>query len=387
MNKKNIIIFINAFWNYEKEISGSEQVLIQVFKKIRGSFNGFDCYTSFDGKKIIEKDVKAVKFHLSSKFFDRFPLIISYFLRTLQSLKVIFKRNIDIVYSGSDFFPDTIPGFLYKIFYPKTKWIQCVFHIYPDWRRRPGNKIKNLVAQYLQKFSFILAKKADIIININNQVKEELIKFGLDENKIVVNTPGIDLDYFQNLKVNENTKKYQASFLARLNPSKGIFDLIKIWKRVVKELPNAKLAVIGGGSEEIKNKLKKEIKKESLEKNIDILGFLENDRAFSTLKNSKVFLFPSHEEGFAIAIAEAMACRVPVVSWNLPVYKEIFEDNCIQIEENNIELFAEKVLDLMKNDINREKIIDKAEKFINRYSWDSVVQKHLKILLNKNNGY
>ena len=380
-SKKNIVIFLNAFWNNGEGMSGGDQMLIQIFKRIRKSFNEVDCYTNIDGKKVIKDGgVCDIEYHISRRFFDKLFLGLNYILRTIQSLDVLSKKNVAIVYGGSDFFPDVIPAFLYKLFHPKVRWFQCIFHIYPNWRDRPGSKLKNFIAQYLQNFSFLFARKADKIINLNYQVKNELIKKGFNEDKIVVNTPGIDLDYFKNLKVPENTKKYEATFLARLNPSKGIFDLVKIWQKVTDKKPMAKLAIMGGGSNEMRKKLRDKIKNNKLEKNIDILGFVENDEAFSIIKNSKIFLFPSHEEGFGIAIAEAMACGVSVISWDLPVYQEIFESHSIQVKENDIELFSKEILEILNNKIKRANIVKEAGDFIRKYSWELIAQKHLKIL-------
>ena len=43
--------------------------------------------------------------------------------------------------------------------------------------------------------------------------------------------------------------------------------------------------------------------------------------ALSVVKSVLVFVFPSHEEGWGIAICEAMACGLAVVAYDLPAYE------------------------------------------------------------------
>ena len=357
-------------------------MLIQVFKRIRGYFNKIICYTNIHGKQEIWKEVKNIDFIVSPIFFDKLNLLINYILRTLKALcGVLFVKDIDIIYSGSDFFPDVLPSFFYKIFNKKIKWVQCIFHIYPDWKTRPWSKVRSFIAQYIQKFSFVIIKKyADLIININTQVKDELIKKWFDPKKIIVDPPWINFEYLDTLKVSKDIKKYEWSFLARLNPSKGIFDLVNIWRIVVEEIPNARLALIWWWSENIKNQLTNLINKYWLQNNIDVLGFLENEKTFSIIKKSNVLLFPSHEEWFGIVIAEAMVCNTSVVSWDLPVFDEIFEDYIMKIEKDNIDLFAKKVIDLLRDKNKRQIIENKWYKFVKKYSWDGVAKKTLEII-------
>ena len=381
MKKKNILVFMNSFWNDGKGISGGDQMFIQIFKRIQNKINQIFLYTNRDGEKIIKSNkINKIKFFISNQRYDKFTLILNYLLRTYAALSCLGLTNIDIIYSTSDFFPDVFPAFLYKFFHKKGKWIQYIFHIYPNWYQRPGNKLRNLTAQFFQQLSLIFIKKADCIVNINTYVKQYLCKKGFDPNKIIINTPGINYSYLNNLKLSNMEQAYDGVFLSRLMPSKGIFDLIKIWKEVVVLKPNLKLAIIGGGSNTIMKALMLQIQNQNLQNNIYILGYLNDNTSFIIVKKSKVFLFPSHEEGFGIAIAEAMVCQTPVIAWHLPIYDEIFENNMVKVEENNITTFSAIIIKLIDNIELRKNISKKAHKFIKKYDWNKVALKQLKLL-------
>src|SRR3989339_903905 len=237
-------------------------------------------------------------------------LIIIKFILSSNPKKIASNDENIFLYASSDLFWEVIPAYFFKIKKSDIEWVQVIHHIYPNWKKRPGNKITSFFGYYLQRFSFwLISKKADKIIVVNKIVKENLVQMGFSENKIFVSSNGVDTDYFENI---EKVKlEYDGIFLGRLSHSKGINDLIDIWNNVCRELPRAKIAIIGGGSEETKNFLMKKIASCGLQKNMDLLGFLEDRKAYSILKSGKVFLFPSHEEGWGIAIAEAMALGVP----------------------------------------------------------------------------
>jgi len=170
--------------------------------------------------------------------------------------------------------------------------------------------------------------------------------------------------------------------LGRLNYSKGIFDLIEIWEKVCAVIPQARLAIIGGGDKKIKEDLKKKITTLDLKNNIEVLGYLENKKAYSLLKSSKVFLFPSHEEGWGIVINEALACGLPVVSWDLPIYKPIFEDHIVQVKESDMENFSNEVIKLLENKELRNQIGSVGKEFIKKYSWDRITENEYQLIKN-----
>ncbi len=361
-------------------MSGGDQMLIQLFKRVRKEFEKFWCVTNTFGVTVLEESIANAQFIVSPSFFDRFGLFISYILRTILALRCTRLRP-DIVYSSSDFFPDVIPAFILKMLRPKTQWVQCVFHIYPDWRSRPGSKVRAFIGKYLQQFSLRLVKKADLIININSQVKCYLIDKGFDDCKITICPPGADIDYLTSITPASPYEGYDGIYLGRLSPSKGIFDLIEIWGLVVIKCPDAKLGIIGGGDRSIVENLEKLIIEKGLKRNITLLGYKDNDLAFSILKASKIFLFPSHEEGFGIVIVESLACRVPVVAWNLEVFEEYFQDLIYMIQRFSYEQYANKCINILENDIAQiTKQLNYGEQCAQKFGWTAVSKNFINLL-------
>jgi glycosyltransferase involved in cell wall biosynthesis len=380
-DKKKVLSFFSAFWECGAVTSGGEQMFIKILSRIRNEMDELSCITSIKGKNVISSAVPDVVFLTSPSYFDKFGMMGSYLLRTIFSFRCLTLKP-DVVYSSSDFFPDVIPAFFLKLFQPKVKWVQCVFHIYPDWRIRPGSKISNFAGQYLQQFSLILARRADIVLNINQDVRNYLVKKGFYEESLVVIPPGIDPQAIDNIPSAPENTGYDGIFLGRLNINKGALDLIDIWANVVKELPGARLGIIGGGDALIIAKIKAKISHYDIASNIDLLGFLENERAFSIVKVSTVFLFPSREEGFGIAIVEAMHCGLPVVAWNLPVYAEHFPVAVETIEVEKFSAFAQKVVQLLSHPEKRVEKAKQGKACAEKFTWEKTAKKFNECILN-----
>lgn len=372
IHNKKIAVFLNAFWVYGKGMSGGDQMAIQIFARIRDSFPVLHWFTNPDGKQAVNRVVKEVTFSTTPSWFDRLPIGLAYILRTIHATISLFRKQVDIVYSGSDFFPDLLPAFFYTRFRPDTRWIQCIFHIYPDWHTRPGNRIVNFAATMLQNISLFLARHADGVVNINHEVHDALITRGYDARKLAIITPGVDLDLIKTIPPGNDQQTYDAVFLGRLTPSKGIFDLASIWKRVTKRFPNSRLAIIGGGSAEVVSKLTGEFASLGLQNNVYLLGYVETETTYAILKRARCFIFPSHEEGFGIVIVEAMACGVPVVAWKLPVYNELFGESIKTVPLEDIHGFADALIALMSNSEKNADMISQARQCAQRYSWFGV---------------
>ncbi len=372
---KKIYFFMNAF---SDGISGGDLHFIEVAKRIE-SFKKV-VITSLLGKNICESKNLEAQYVTTSRE-QHFGNVYLTYLKRLFKLPFLGLRpdSGDVLYATSDFLPDVLPACLLRFRKRDTLRVCCIFHLIPHYRERSGAIINNFISYKVQGVShFLIRKQADIIMVDNLLLKDLLVQKGFPAEKVMVTSMGVDKALIDSVP-DSKEKMYDASFLARMHVSKGIFDLVKIWKSIVKDHRDAKLVMIGDGPS--MRDLKDMISKNDLEANIKLLGFLDERRALETLKASRVFLFPSHEEGWGIAICEAMACGLPVIAYDLPVYKEVFRQGMVRIPKGDVNKFADSVKDLFSEDKKYEELSRAAKDTASRYNWDEVAAREAQLLV------
>jgi len=164
----------------------------------------------------------------------------------------------------------------------------------------------------------ILFNKAEKIIVVSKGLKKELIEnFKIKEEKIKLIYNSIDIEKIKELSKESLETKYQKIFeypviinIGSLIRQKGQWHLIRAFREAKNRIKDLKLVILGEG--ELESYLKGLVKNLDLEKDVYFLGWQKNP--FKFLVKSKLFVFPSLWEGFGIAILEAMACGLPVIS-------------------------------------------------------------------------
>jgi hypothetical protein len=136
-----------------------------------------------------------------------------------------------------------------------------------------------------------------------------IVKFGLEKNIIL-------LGYI------ENASEYLKASIAELHDNKGLSYFVSAMRSVCRERPNTVAVVIGEG--ERKQALIDLIVKFGLEKNIILLGYIEN--ASEYLKAFNIFVLPSVKEGLPYVLLEAGYASLPVVATSAGGIPEIVED-------------------------------------------------------------
>lgn len=181
--------------------------------------------------------------------------------------------------------------------------------------------------------------------------------------------------------IQKKEKTYDACFLGGLRPSKGLYDIVPVWKEVCSHKKDATLLLIGNIAPIYLSTLQDQLCKNGLSRNVILFGFVENfEEKIAYLKSSKLFFFPSHAEDFGIAILEAMACGLPVVAWDLPFYKNLFSEGMISAPIGDIEKCTNAIIELLMNSELYGTISNNAVEVASKYDWDKVAKQEMLLI-------
>jgi colanic acid/amylovoran biosynthesis glycosyltransferase len=164
-----------------------------------------------------------------------------------------------------------------------------------------------------------LFKNGDLFLPISNRWKKRLVELGCDENKIMVHHMGVDLRSFKyKPRIPGADGEVRLISVARLVEKKGIEFGIQAVSRLVKSNQKIEYNIIGDGP--LKNEYQRLIQSLGMEKNIKLLGWKRQSEVMENLNNSHILLAPSvtakdgDQEGIPLALMEAMAMGLPVIS-------------------------------------------------------------------------
>jgi glycosyltransferase involved in cell wall biosynthesis len=364
--------------------TGGDRSFIETIKRWSLSGNQIHVVTTYMGYTLLKQNHVDFFPHLfrapnQQKNWKEF---LGSHAREIIQFLYISEEKFDFIYSPSEMIAYVVPAFLAKVKLKiplviefkllkehEASFFSCLKYLTLHERKPFLRPIAVTVDTMVRNF---LAKKADLVIMLSNYDKRIMVKMGLSPERIRVIKRGINYDRIVNVKA--NGKIFDACFVGRIIPGKGVFDLVAIWKKIVEYKPSSRLAIIGDGPKEVCDKLDSVIGDSNLSQNIIRLGWM-GDEKYVIMKKSRIFVFPSYDEAFALAVCEAMACGLPVIAYDLPQFEELYRKGMIRVERGNVEKFALAVKRLLGNRDMQEKLSEDALGQAKEYKdWDKAAQ-------------
>ena len=249
-------------------------------------------------------------------------------------------------------------------------YVVSVHGMLEPWSLRQS-PIKKSVVRWLYQDG-ILSKAG--CLRATSEMEADNIRVAGFRNPIAVVPNGMVLRPQPDLRPSSRMTR-QALFLSRLHPKKGLMNLIEAWKRVRPR--DWKLTIIGPDEDGYARQLKAAISSAGLDESIQILDPVWGAARFRYYWEADLFVFPSFSENFAMVVAEALACEVPVITTRGLPWSDLESHGCGWW----IEIGVEPLVDALRTatempDAQRNEMGRRGRALIaQRYTWDSSAKK------------
>lgn len=223
----------------------------------------------------------------------------------------------------------------------------------------PDHIDRNILRRIIFKKLTLLA---DEVIVLNNCSKKYIENYCGIKSKKVANY--IDNEFVCKVPHVINEKVNKVVYVGHVIRNKGVLDIIS----TAVKLPNIQFVLAGPVSDDINSITRPE--------NVVFLGEVTRRQVFDLLSSSDLFLFPTYSEGFSIALLEAMARGLPIITTPVGANRDMLEDKGgILVDAGDIDGILRAFKTLEDHSVRKQMSIWNVEKVKRYYLQDKVLKR------------
>ncbi len=277
-------------------------------------------------------------------------------------------------------------GAMYAVHYK----VPFVFTFHTMWEDYLANYLYFIPAAGARKFGRTVVKfylkRADLIIAPTKKIESVIHDYGIERDPVILPTGIPDSREKYSLirqgsitlqilkKFPQLVGKKVLLFGGRIVKEKNLSFLYDVLVRVQQKNPKTALLFVGGGP--YLEELQQLAVERGLTQSVAFAGYIPPDDMIYFYKFSQVFVFPSKTETQGLVTVEAMLTGLPVVAiGELGTVDVMQGDNGGFMVPDDVEIFSEKVLLLLKNQQIRKKKILEAVKWGEKWRISSLTPK------------
>jgi len=178
-----------------------------------------------------------------------------------------------------------------------------------------------------------------------------------------------------------NISKEFILYVGAIEPRKNIPGLLEAFKiaKVKYNIPHQ--LILAGGSRWKTDRTNKIYKKLRFKKDdVIFLGYVEEKDLMELYSGADLFGFLSFYEGFGLPPLEAMACGVPVIASDIPVFREVLDKAALLVDLQNPQEIAGGIYNILTNKRLKEQLIQEGFKRAKVFSWEDSAERMVKTL-------
>jgi glycosyltransferase involved in cell wall biosynthesis len=375
---------------FGRGLSGGDRIFIECARRWVKAGHNVYVYVCEEGYEMCSRNgLENVQYVIwPAAIFKNFGFTVFYLARTLKGVVETLKLRIPkategtVIYSASDFWPDSIPAWILKMRFRRVKWVASFYLLAPspfskESPYRGVRRLRGLFYYLSQMPAYAIIRRYSDMVWVTSE--PDRWKFGsrLSPEKVVAVRGGVDVK--TPASIPELAKKrFDAVFIGRFHPQKGVLELVDIWKFVVQKKQDAKLAIIGVGP--LERELREKIRRYGLEDYVTFFGFKDGAEKLGIFKDSRVVVHPAIYDSGGMAACEAMACGLPGVSFDLPALRTYYPKGMLKTPCYDLKAFAENILRLLNDKNLYRKTSKEALDWAQEWDWDKRAEEMLSVV-------
>jgi glycosyltransferase involved in cell wall biosynthesis len=190
-----------------------------------------------------------------------------------------------------------------------------------------GGVSQQIERRYLWIFRGLYSKSAGFVV-LSQEIQRTLRRWGFTQpihhEVTVINDHVLrayDLPTRQNSR--DQSERFSILFLSRVHHRKGIFITLDAMALLAERFPALELIVAGSGEE--LEEAGHHVARRHIP-NVRFVGYVSGDEKYRLITECDVFILPSYSEGLPVAMVEAMAFGLPVITRNVGGIPDFFEN-------------------------------------------------------------
>ncbi len=163
-----------------------------------------------------------------------------------------------------------------------------------------------------------------------------------------------------------------ALFLSRLHYKKGLDYLVDAFALVAEKLADVQLVVAGpdGGAEQ---DFRARVTELRLDSRVHVIGPVYGDMKYAAMVDAACFCLTSRQEGFSVAVLEALACGTPAVISSACHFDEVEQAHAGRVVPLNATEIAAAITQIVSQPLARQEMSRNAQILIRRrYTWQHI---------------
>jgi glycosyltransferase involved in cell wall biosynthesis len=238
----------------------------------------------------------------------------------------------------------------------------------PGYNERVGI-LDSLVFRHLSRVVWSAAASVTAVSNhlrdlarrTSERVDIDVIHNGVDSSQF---TPG------------ESPERFTVLYVGRLIRRKGVMNLVRAFREILRKVPDASLLLVGDGPERLP--LQEYCRRAGIDRSVSFLGVVDHKELPSIFKRASVFVMPALEEAMPNAMLEAMASGLALITTDTGA-REMIDGNGIIVEPGSDEAIS-RAIEVYVDDselLARHRL--RSRELAERTSWSKVAESYLEI--------